>query len=344
MEKAAVIGTTNWGTTLGIMLGHKGLAVSMWARTDDEAERLNRERENALRLPGFPFPDKLSATASLEEALAGAGLLILAVPAQSMRRNVGLVREHLNKGVPVLSVAKGLELDSAKRMSQVIAEELGPDFQHGICVLSGPNLSGEIARKLPATTVVASVDIPTAERVQRMMASPLFRVYTNTDMVGVELGGALKNIIALAAGMVDGLGYGDNTKAGLITRGLAEITRLGVAAGANPLTFAGLAGLGDLVATCSSPLSRNRYVGQELARGRTLDEITASMTGLAEGITTTVAALKLAGELKVEMPIAQQVYRAIYEGLDVRRGIAELMGRELKHEFADILGSAIERQ
>jgi len=344
MEKVAVIGTTNWGTTLGIMLGRRGLVVKLWARTVDEAERLNRDRENSLRLAGFAFPDELSATASFEEALGGASLVILAVPAQSMRRNVGLVREHIGKGMLILSVAKGLELDSAKRMSQVISEELGGDMEPGICVLSGPNLSGEIARELPAATVVASGDISTAERVQKMMASPLFRVYTNTDVIGVELGGVLKNVIALAAGMVDGLGYGDNTKAGLITRGLAEITRLGVAAGANPLTFAGLAGLGDLVATCSSPLSRNRYVGQELARGRPLDEITASMTGLAEGITTTVAALKLAGELNVEMPIARQVYRALYEGLDVRRGIAELMERELKHEFDDILGSAIERQ
>jgi len=344
MEKVAVIGTTNWGTTLGIMLGRRGLVVKLWARTVDEAERLNRDRENSVRLAGCVFPDELSATASLEEALGGASLIILAVPAQSMRRNVGLVREHIGKGVLILSVAKGLELDSAKRMSQVISEELGGDMEPGICVLSGPNLSGEIARELPAATVVASGDISTAERVQKMMASPLFRVYTNTDVIGVELGGVLKNVIALAAGMVDGLGYGDNTKAGLITRGLAEITRLGVAAGANPLTFAGLAGLGDLVATCSSPLSRNRYVGQELARGRPLDEITASMTGLAEGITTTVAALKLAGELNVEMPIARQVYRALYEGLDVRRGIAELMERELKHEFADIPGSAIERQ
>ncbi|HEY48762.1 MAG TPA: NAD(P)-dependent glycerol-3-phosphate dehydrogenase [Dehalococcoidia bacterium] len=343
MSDVVVIGTTDWGTTLAIMLSGKGMGVNLWARTEEEAERLNRERENTARLPGFPFPESLRATASLEEALAGVSLVILAVPAQDMRHNVRTVRENLDKRMLILSVAKGLELESARRMSQVIAEETAPGLHSHICVLSGPNLSREIAQDLPATTVVASGDISTAERVQKMMASPMFRVYTNTDVVGVELGGVLKNVIALAAGMVDGLGYGDNTKAGLITRGLAEITRLGVAAGANPLTFAGLAGLGDLVATCSSPLSRNRYVGQELARGRPLEEITASMTGVAEGVTTTVAALKLAGELKVEMPIARQVYRALYEGLDVRQGIAELMERELKHEFADILGSAIER-
>lgn len=343
MEEVAVVGTTEWGTTLGMMLSRKGMKVSLWARTDEEAERLNRERENTARLPGFPFPEGLRATASLGDALHKVALVILAVPSQDMRHNVRLVREYLDSSMLILSAAKGLEVDSAKRMSQVISEELDHCFHRNICVLSGPNLSKEIARGLPATTVVAARDASVAARVQKMMASPLFRVYVNTDVVGVELGGVLKNVIALAAGMVDGLGYGDNTKAGLITRGLAEITRLGVAAGANPLTFAGLAGLGDLVATCASPLSRNRFVGQELAKGRPLEEITASMTGTAEGVTTTVAALKLAGELGVEMPIAQQVYRVLHEGLDVRQGIAELMGRELKHEFADILSSATER-
>jgi glycerol-3-phosphate dehydrogenase (NAD(P)+) len=242
----------------------------------------------------------------------------------------------------VLSVAKGLEVESVKRMSQVISEEIASSFHHNICALSGPNLSREIARGLPAVTVVAAYDAAVAARVQKIMATPLFRVYTNTDVVGVELGGALKNIIALAAGMVDGLEYGNNTKAGLITRGLAEITRLGVAAGANPLTFAGLAGLGDLVATCASPLSRNRFVGQELAKGRDLKEILSSMTGIAEGITTTVAALKLASELDVEMPIAEQVFRVLFKGLDVRQAVSELMVRELKHELAGIPTSATE--
>jgi len=221
-----------------------------------------------------------------------------------------------------------------------------PRFHRNICVLSGPNLSREIARGLPATTVVAAYDIKMAAKVQKIMSSPLFRVYTNTDVVGVELGGVLKNIIALAAGMIDGLDYGNNIKAGLITRGLAEITRLGVAAGANPMTFAGLAGLGDLVATCNSPLSRNRFVGQELAKGRALKEITAAMTGVAEGVNATVAALKLAGELNVEMPIAHQVHRVLFEGLDVRQAVTELMVRELKHELAGIYfmpGSATER-
>lgn len=341
--EAAIIGTTSWGTTLGLVLSRKGMKVKLWARTEEEAAKLNGEGENASRLPGFSFPQGLSATASLEEALAGAALVILAVPSQDMRRSTILVREHLSKSMFILSVAKGLEVGSAKRMSQVISEELAPRLHSNICVLSGPNLSNEIARGLPATSVVAARDASVATTVQKMLASSLFRVYVNTDVVGVELGGVLKNVIALAAGMVDGLGLGDNTKAGLITRGLAEITRLGVAAGANPLTFAGLAGLGDLVATCSSPLSRNRFVGQELAKGRPLDEITGSMIGIAEGITATVAALKLADDLKVEMPIATEVYRVLYERLDVRQAVTELMQRELKHEFADIITSAIER-
>ena len=335
MNEVAVIGTTAWGTTLGIILSRRGIEVNLWARTQDEAERLNRQRENTVRLPGFSFPESLHVTASMNEAVSEAALVIMAVPSQFMRDNVRRVSEHLGKSVLILSVAKGLESGSSRRMSQVIAEELDPRFHSRVCVLSGPNLSQEIARGLPATTVVASANVGAAASVQKMIASPLFRVYVNTDVIGVELGGVLKNIIALASGMVDGLGYGDNTKAGLITRGIAEISRLGVAAGARPLTFAGLAGLGDLVATCYSPLSRNRFVGQELTKGRSLAEITATMKGIAEGVTTTRVALTLANELKVEMPITEQVNRVLYEGLDVRRGVAELMGRELKQEFSD---------
>ena len=338
--KVAIIGTTDWGTTLGIVLSRKGIGVSLWARTEKEAEKLNRDKENKIRLPGYPFPEGLRATASLDEALGEAGLVILAVPSQSIRQNASLLRGHLSRSMFILSVAKGIEVENFKRMSQVISEEVEPRFHANICVLSGPNLSREIARGLPATTVVAAYDASVAAKVQRIMATPLFRVYINTDVVGVELGGALKNIIALAAGMVDGLDYGNNIKAGLITRGLAEITRLGVAAGAKPLTFAGLAGMGDLVATCSSPLSRNRFVGQELAKGRSLREILSSMTGIAEGITTTIAALKLANELDVEMPIAEQVYRVLFKGLDVRQAVSELMVRELKHELAGIEGKS----
>ncbi len=336
----AVVGTTTWGTTLALVLSRKGTAVRLWARTADEAIILRRERQNRKRVPGAEFPEGLSVTDSLEEAVSGAGLIILAVPSQHMRRNAGLLSHYLQKEHVVLSVAKGLERESAKRMSQVIADELDPQFHSNICVLSGPNLAGEIAQGLPATTVVASYDTRVATKVQKALASPVFRVYVNNDVVGVELAGVLKNVIALAAGMVDGLGLGDNTKAGLLTRGLAEMTRLGVAAGANPLTFAGLAGLGDLMATCSSELSRNRNVGHELARGRTLEDIVGSMNEVAEGITATEAALKLAADLEIEMPIAEEVHKVLYKGLDVRQAVSELMERRLKHEFAGILDSA----
>jgi glycerol-3-phosphate dehydrogenase (NAD(P)+) len=217
-------------------------------------------------------------------------------------------------------------------MSQVIAEELAEISPH-ICVLSGPNLSEEVARGLPATAVVAAAEQGVAERVQAIMASPRFRLYTQTDVIGVELGGALKNIIALAAGMCDGLGYGANTKASLVTRGLAEITRLGVACGASPLTFSGLAGMGDLVATCFSPLSRNRSVGEALAKGQSLPDALSSVRGTAEGVDTTVVARKSARQLGVEMPIAEQVYKVLFEGLEVEEAVPALMEREVKHEL-----------
>lgn len=331
--KVAIIGTTSWGTTLGVILSRRGIDVALWARTVEEAERLARDGENKTRLPGIPFPRGLSPTGAIEEALQGASLVVLAVPSQQMRQNVRIMKGHIAKGVPILSAAKGLEVDTTKRMTQVISEEIDPAYRQNICVLSGPNLSMEVVHGLPATTVIAAQDTAVAKRAQGIMASATFRVYTNDDVIGVELGGALKNIVALAAGLSDGLGYGDNAKAALVSRGLAEISRLGVAMEANPLTFAGLAGLGDLVATCASPLSRNRFVGQELAKGRPLAEITASMTNVAEGISTTVAARRMAREYGVDMPITEQVYRVLFEWLDVTEAMATLMGRELKSEM-----------
>ena len=331
--KVAIIGTTSWGTTLGVILSRRGIDVALWARTVEEAERLARDGENKARLPGIPFPGGLSPTGDIEEALQGASLVVLAVPSQRMRENVRIMKGHITKGVPILSAAKGLEVDTTKRMTQVISEEIDPAYRHNICVLSGPNLSTEVVHGLPATTVIAAQDTAVAKRAQGIMASATFRVYTNDDVIGVELGGALKNIVALAAGLSDGLGYGDNAKAALVSRGLAEISRLGVAMEANPLTFAGLAGLGDLVATCSSPLSRNHFVGQELAKGRPLAEITASMINVAEGISTTAAARRMAREYGVDMPITEQVYRVLFEWLDVTEAVATLMGRELKSEM-----------
>jgi glycerol-3-phosphate dehydrogenase (NAD(P)+) len=243
------------------------------------------------------------------------------------------VREYLQEGTIVVSAAKGLEIETTLRMTQVLKEELPPQFHSHLAALSGPNLAREIMAGLPAITVVASENDEAARFVQGLIITPRFRVYTHNDVVGVELAGALKNIIAVGAGISDGLGYGDNAKAAFMTRGLVEIARLGVAAGANPLTFAGLAGLGDLVATCASPHSRNHYVGEQLAQGRSLAEIQASMRMVAEGVPTTIAALQLARRYTVEMPITEQMYQVLFEGKDPRQAVTDLMTRDAKGEL-----------
>ena len=334
MAKVSVIGTTSWGTTLAIILASNGAEVLLWARTREEAEAMERARENQRMLPGSSFPSNMHVTASEKEATTRADMVVLAVPSRSLRENVRGFLPFWDRPCVVLSATKGLEMDTANRMSQILEEELPDAFHSGISVLSGPNLSKEVVQGRPTSTVVASRDEGTALQAQELFTSATFRVYTNHDVVGVEVGGALKNIVALGAGISDGLGYGDNGKAAFITRGLAEITRLGVAAGANPRTFAGLAGLGDLVATCSSPLSRNRYVGEQLAAGRKLAEIRSSMKNVAEGVDTTVGALKLASGLGVEMPIAEATHRVLFEGLDPRQAVLELMARAPGPEWA----------
>ncbi len=334
MPSIAIIGTTTWGKTLGVVLAHKGLGVRLWARTKQEVAELIKAGPNAGLLPGATFPPQLSITSSLDEALTGVEAVILVVPSQTMRQNIRLVQGYLDESMMVVSAAKGLELGSCKRMSQVIADEIDPRFHSNICVLSGPNLSREIIRELPAATVVAAEDEVVAGKAQKLLTTPKFCVYTNTDVVGVELGGALKNIIALGAGMVDGLGYGDNAKAAFITRGLIEMAALGLALGANPLTFAGLAGVGDVITTCASPLSRNHYVGVELTKGRSLKEITASMTGVAEGVNTTIAACELAQQLGLEMPITEKIYQVLFRGADPRQTIVESMAAGSRHELA----------
>ena len=333
MSKIVIIGTTSWGKTLGVVLANKGLEVKLWARTEEEANELRNGKSNTNQFPGI-FPPQLSITSSLSEALDDAQAVILAVPSQAMRQNIRLAKDYLSWSMLVVSAAKGLELGSNKRMSQVIAEEIAPDFQSNICVLSGPNLSREIIRNLPAATVVAATSEAVAERAQRLLSTDSFCVYTNTDVIGVELGGALKNIIALGAGMVDGLGFGDNTKAAFITRGLIEIAALGVALGANPLTFTGLAGLGDVIATCASPLSRNHYVGMELAKGRSLEEITASMAGIAEGVDTTIAARNLARQHGLGMPVTEKIYQVLFEGAAPHQVVAEITSAGASHELA----------
>lgn len=333
MPKIAVIGTTSWGTTLAITLAQKPLSVTLWARTEEEAEVLQREREHRQRLPGVPFPPSLEVSASPSEALDGATLAILAVPSQAFRANLRRLAPDLSPGVILVNAAKGLELGTSLRMSEVIREELPQMQPESFCVLSGPNISWEIARGMPSATVVACEDPAVAELVRDLVWTPRLRVYSSHDVVGVELGGTLKNIIALGAGMNDGWGYGANSKAAFMTRGLTEITRMGVAAGANPLTFLGLAGLGDLVATCTSPYSRNRRAGEQLAQGCHVDDVKRGLGGVAEGLTTTVAARDLARRLGVQMPITEMTYGVLYEGRDPRAAVVDLMSREPKYEL-----------
>jgi len=284
-------------------------------------------------LPCGKFPTRLTFTGSPEKAIADVRAVVLVVPAQSMRQNIRQIAPEIKPSMLVVSASKGLEVETGKRMSEIIREELLESCHRNICVLSGPNLAREILEEHPAATVAAAEDHEIARAAQRLLSTRQLCVYTNTDVVGVELGGALKNIIALAAGMADGLGYGDNAKAALMTRGWAEITALGVALGANPLTFGGLAGLGDLFATCASPLSRNHYVGTEIARGRKLEDITDEMDNVAEGVGTTVAAWKLAQRLGLGMPITERIYRVLYEGLEPRQAAIELLSAETQHEL-----------
>jgi len=332
-ESAVIVGTTTWGTTLSVILAHRGIPVTLLARTAAESKLLGSERKNSRFLPETTFPEALKVTADVQQAIASAAVVILAVPSDRLRQNVKDVRDYLADGAIVISAAKGLELPSASRMSQVLEDEMPPRLHSGICALSGPNLAKEIIQGKPASTVVAGKDPGATERAQDLLMSNRLRVYTSSDILGVELAGTLKNIVALGAGIGDGLEFGDNAKSAFVTRGLAEITRLGVAAGAEPLTFAGLAGLGDVIATCSSQFSRNRYVGEQLARGRSWSEIRESMDNVAEGVNATEAALKLAKELDVEMPIAETTYRVLYEGLSPREAAAELMERPARSEW-----------
>ena len=328
----AVVGTTTWGTTLALLLSRRDIAVRLWARSADEAARLRKDGEHRQRLPGQRFPECLRVTDALSDALDGVGTVVFAVPSNSLRENARRAAGYLEGNPVIISACKGLERDSSKRMSEVLAEEL-PAHAAQLCALSGPNLAREIVTGMPASTVVASSNPQTAAEAQALFNSGTFRVYTNEDVLGVELAGALKNIVALGAGISDGLGLGDNAKAAFVSRGLAEITRLGVAAGANPLTFAGLAGLGDLIATCYSPLSRNRMVGEAIAGGKTLQVAVEGLKGeVAEGVDTTSSVLGMAERLGVEMPIAQMTARVLFGGLDPRQAVAELMGRAPKPE------------
>ena len=316
-----------------MVAANEGRPVTLLARDPAECAGLQSARENARFLPGVAFPSSLRVSSDAASALAGAALAVIAVPSDRLRDNARRIAGHLAPGTVVVNAAKGLELPTALRMSQVLAEELPPGLRMGICSLSGPNLAKEIVQGKPSSTVVAADSRDVAERAQAALISNRFRVYTSDDLIGVELAGTLKNIVALGAGICDGLDFGENAKAAFITRALAEIARLGLAAGASPLTFAGLAGVGDVIATCASRLSRNRYVGEQLALGRSWPEICASMDNVAEGVNATEAALMMAAQLNVEMPIAQTTYRILHEGLSPLEAAVELMERPARSEW-----------
>jgi glycerol-3-phosphate dehydrogenase (NAD(P)+) len=329
--RVAVVGGGSWGTTVAA-LACRNVPTTLWCRRVELADELNRSHTNCDYLAGFTLPAELTATSSLEEAVTSADVLVMGVPSHGMRATLGELAGYVTPGIPIVSLAKGLEQGTDLRMTQVIDEEL-PGHPTG--VLTGPNLAREILAGQAAASVMAFSDHDVAIDVQRVFAGDLFRVYTNHDVLGCEIAGALKNVFAIASGMADGLGTGDNTRAAVITRGLAELARLGEAMGGLPMTFFGLAGMGDLVATCISKQSRNRYVGEQLGLGRTIDEIQAEMKMVAEGVKTAKVVMDLAGRHEVDMPIASEVYGVLYEGRtaqDAYRGLLRrASGPEHRH-------------
>jgi glycerol-3-phosphate dehydrogenase (NAD(P)+) len=327
--RVSVIGAGSWGTTVAA-LASRNTPTVLWSRRAALAEQIDQDHENGDYLAGFKLPEALRATADLEEAVRGADVLVMGVPSHGFRDSLEAVKPYLRPWVPVISLSKGLEVGTRLRMSQLV-EEVLPG--HPVGVLTGPNLAKEILSGHAAASVIAMDDENVARAIQGLFQAELFRVYTNEDIVGSELGGVLKNVIAIAAGMADGLGAGDNTRAAVITRGLAEITRLGVAMGGDPMTFSGLAGMGDLVATCISPQSRNRHVGHCLGKGQTIDEIIAAMNMVAEGVKTSKVVMEIAEEMGVDLPIASEVRGVCHEGRSADDAYAGLLRRGSSREM-----------
>ncbi len=331
-ERTLVVGAGSWGTALANLLAHKGVATTIWAREQDVVAAIGTKRENTTFLPGVRLAEGLNSTGDLASALDDAEVVVSAVPTQFIRSTYGSVAERFRDGQLLVTVAKGIEVGTLLTPSEIFAQAVGGPVADGITALSGPSFAREVAAEHPTAVVAASSFPPNARKVRDLFATRSFRVYSSDDVLSVELGGALKNVIAIAAGIGEGLRYGSNTMAALLTRGLAEITRLGVARGGNPLTFAGLSGMGDLVLTCTGALSRNRSVGIQLGRGKKLAVILDEMHMVAEGVKTALAARTLALQLGVDMPITEQVYQVLYEDKDPHVVARELMTRELKDE------------
>ena len=339
LSRVTVLGAGSWGTALALHAARRGAATTLWTRTPEHGEAMRAERRNPRYLTDFPFPDNLTPTSDLEAAVRGAELLICAIPSHGMRQAIKRVRGVLDAQhqadapAPLyLVAAKGIEVDTLSNMHEVLTQELPQGHGPNVTVLGGPSFAKEVAAGKPTTVVVGASQAEAGKRVQALLSGDGVRAYVTDDVLGVELGGTFKNVIALAAGLCDGAGLGDNARAGLITRGLAEISRLAMALGAHPATLSGLAGVGDLVLTCTGGLSRNRRVGIALGQGRKLQEILDEMGMVAEGVKNTKSAYKLAQQTKVDMPLVETMHAILYEGLDVRDAVGALMSRELKSE------------
>lgn len=333
MKEIAVIGAGAWGTALAKVLADKGNRVRLYTRSAEHASLLEHDRENVRYLPGIVLPERIEPTSLLREALEGASLVVWVVPSHALRDTLEQARAFLPPESALVTASKGIENDTLMLMGEVFDDVLGSDVKRRLTVLSGPSFAKEVASGIPTNVVVASSNMDLAQEVQRDFATDRLRVYSSDDPNGVEVGGALKNVIAIAAGACDGLGFGHNTRAALITRGLAEIARIAIAKGGNVLSLAGLAGMGDLVLTCTGDLSRNRTVGFELGRGKSLDEVLASLGHVAEGVRTAKSAHDLARKLDVELPICNEVYAVLYDGKAAQKAVEELLTRPLKKEW-----------
>ncbi len=332
MAKIGVIGAGSWGTTLANLLAKKGLDVTLWVHETEQVEEMQGSGINQLYLPGIVLSDRLKFTGSLEEAVLGKRSLLFVTPSQVTRGILQTVLPHIAENAYIINASKGIELGSLLTVSQICAEILPPHLFRNYCVLSGPTFAREVAQEMPTAIVAAAKEKSVSRHVQETFSTHYFRVYTNSDVIGVELGGSIKNVISIAAGICDGLGFGHNTRAALITRGLAEMSRLGMTMGAQSSTFAGLAGMGDLVLTCTGDLSRNRTVGMKLGEGMRLTEILEQMRMVAEGVKTTQSAYELGRRLNVDMPITEKVHDILYKDKSPRKAVLELMARDLKSE------------
>jgi len=330
--KATVLGAGSWGTTLALVLLENGHEVTLWTYKPDQVELMRSTRQNAAFLPGIALPNELALSADIEQACTGRDLIVAAVPAQYLRSVIERIAHLDLEETVVCNVAKGIENATLKTMSEVLLDVLARERRSNIVTLSGPSHAEEVCRKIPTAIVAASTRLATAKAVQNAFMRPYFRVYVNEDLRGVELGGAIKNVIAIAAGIADGAAFGDNTKAAIMTRGVYEITRLGVRMGAQPRTFAGLSGIGDLIVTCMSRHSRNRYVGEQIGKGRSLADILKDMVMVAEGVDSAKAVLALSRKLRVEMPIVRAVNEMLFDGKDPHLATEELMTRDAKQE------------